>query len=74
MLTILIVAFGRWSIQFELHPKWQFEELSLRHKAKHGTRTYDRVHVTSALLLACETFRSFAPKHPGLLRWEALLR
>ncbi|HEX4264819.1 MAG TPA: type II toxin-antitoxin system VapC family toxin [Verrucomicrobiae bacterium] len=40
----------------------QFEELSLRHTAKHGFRTYDLLHVASALLFECDTFWTFDPK------------
>ena len=40
----------------------QFEELSLRYTAKFGFRTYDLLHVASALLLKCDTFWSFDPK------------
>ena len=36
----------------------QFEDLSLRHTAKYGFRTYDLLHVSSALLLGCDTFWS----------------
>jgi predicted nucleic acid-binding protein len=39
--------------------KVRFEELALRHTAKHGFRTYDLLHVASALLLGCDTFWSF---------------
>ena len=44
----------------------QCEELSLRHTARHGFRTYDLLHVSSALLLGCDTFWSFAPKANAL--------
>jgi predicted nucleic acid-binding protein len=40
----------------------QFEELSLRHTARHGFRTYDLLHVASALALKCDTFWSFDSK------------
>ena len=36
-----------------------FDRLSYRHTAKHGFRTYDILHVASALLLGCDTFWSF---------------
>lgn len=36
-----------------------FETLSQRHTAKHGFRTYDILHVASALVLGCDTFWSF---------------
>src|SRR2546428_11299295 len=32
----------------------QFEELALRHTAHHGFRTYDLLHVASALVLNCD--------------------
>jgi predicted nucleic acid-binding protein len=48
----------------------QFEELALRHTAKHGFRTYDLLHVASALLLKCDTFWSFDPKASKLAALE----
>src|SRR5687767_8145057 len=39
-----------------------FDMLAYRHTAKHGFRTYDILHVTSALLLGCDTFWSFDTK------------
>ena len=50
----------------------QFEELSLRHTAKHGFRTYDLLHVASALALKCDTFWSFDPKASKLAALEGL--
>jgi predicted nucleic acid-binding protein len=50
----------------------QFEELALRHTASHGFRTYDLLHVASALLLKCDTFWSFDPKASRLARLEGL--
>lgn len=50
----------------------QFEELALRHTAKHGFRTYDLLHVASALALECDTFWSFDPKASKLARLEGL--
>ena len=50
----------------------QFEELSLRHSARHGFRTYDLLHVASALLLKCDTFWSFDPKASKLAALEGL--
>jgi predicted nucleic acid-binding protein len=50
----------------------QFEELSLRHTAKLGFRTYDLLHVSSALLLRCDTFWSFDPKASRLAALEGL--
>jgi predicted nucleic acid-binding protein len=50
----------------------QFEELALRHTARHGFRTYDLLHVASALLLKCDTFWSFDPKASKLARLEGM--
>ncbi len=50
----------------------QFEELSLRHTARHGFRTYDLLHVASALVLECDTFWSFDPKANKLAKLEGL--
>ena len=50
----------------------QFEELSLRRTARHGFRTYDLLHVASALLLGCDTFWSFDAKAAHLGRLEGL--
>src|SRR5438067_660596 len=36
-----------------------FCTLSERHTTKHGFRTYDLIHVSSAMLLGCERFLSF---------------
>ena len=50
----------------------QFEELSLRHTARHGFRAYDLLHVASALLLRCDTFFSFDNKARKLAVLEGL--
>lgn len=50
----------------------QFEELSLRHSSKHGFRTYDLLHMSSALLLNCDTFWSFDQKATKLAALEGL--
>ena len=50
----------------------EFEELALRHTTKHGFRTYDLLHVASALALGCDTFWSFDPKASNLARLEGL--
>jgi predicted nucleic acid-binding protein len=49
-----------------------FEDLSLRHTARHGFRTYDILHVASALLLGCDTFWSFDTKASRLAKLEGL--
>jgi predicted nucleic acid-binding protein len=50
----------------------RFEELALRHTAKHNFRTYDLIHVTSALILNCDQFWSFDPKACKLAALEGL--
>ena len=50
----------------------QFEALSLRHTARHGFRTYDLLHVASALALKCDGFWSFDPKASRLAALEGL--
>jgi predicted nucleic acid-binding protein len=48
----------------------QFESLALRHTARHGFRTYDLLHVASALVLGCTTFWSFDERARRLARLE----
>jgi len=50
----------------------QFEELALRHTARHGFRTYDLLHVASALLLNCDMFWSFDIRARKLAALEGL--
>lgn len=50
----------------------QAEELALRHTARHGFRTYDLLHVASALILKCDTFWSFDLKASKLAALEGL--
>ncbi len=50
----------------------RFEELSLRHTAKHGFRTYDLLHVASAQILGSDTFFSFDQRAKSLARLEGL--
>jgi predicted nucleic acid-binding protein len=50
----------------------QFEELALRHTSRHGFRTYDLLHVASALVLKCDTFWSFDVKASKLAALEGL--
>jgi predicted nucleic acid-binding protein len=56
----------------EMELESQFEELSLRRTARHGFRTYDLLHVASALLLGCDTFWSFDAKAAHLAKLEGL--
>ena len=50
----------------------QFQTLSHRHTAKEGFRTYDILHVSSALVLGCDTFWSFDTKAKKLAKLEGL--
>lgn len=50
-----------------------FDALAYRHTAKHGFRTYDILHVASALMLGCDTFWSFDKKARKLASLEGLL-
>lgn len=50
----------------------RFEDISIRHTARHGFRTYDIIHVASALLLGCDTFWSFDAKACRLAKFEGL--
>ncbi len=50
----------------------QFEELALRHTARSGFRTYDLIHVASALILNCDHFWSFDSKASKLASLEGL--
>lgn len=52
--------------------KEKFEELSLRHTAAHGFRTYDLLHVSFALLLGCDVFWRFDVKALELAALEGL--
>ncbi len=49
-----------------------FEDLSLRFSARHGFRSYDILHVASALLLGCDTFWSFDVKACRLAGLEGM--
>ncbi len=49
-----------------------FESLSLRHTARHGFRTYDLLHVASAIALRCEAFWTFDGKARALAKLEGL--
>lgn len=50
----------------------RFEEIALRHTARHGFRTYDILHVASALCLGCGQFWSFDKKASRLAALEGL--
>ena len=58
-----------------IHPETveaMFRELSHRHTAKEGFRTYDILHVSSARVLGCDTFWSFDAKAKKLAKLEGL--
>jgi predicted nucleic acid-binding protein len=65
----LELSLGRDS---DLELEGQFEELSLRRTARYGCRTYDLVHVASALLLGCDALWSFDTKATHLAQLEGL--
>jgi predicted nucleic acid-binding protein len=48
------------------------ENLTLRHTAKHGCRTYDLIHVASALELKCTEFWTFDQRTMKLAEREGL--
>lgn len=50
----------------------QFHTLVHRHTAKEGFRTYDIMHIASALVLGCDTFWSFDAKAKKLAKLEGL--
>jgi len=48
------------------------EEITLRHSAKHGFRTYDILHVSAAIELSCDAFYSYNKKCNHLAVLEGL--
>ena len=50
----------------------KFEEIALRHTARHGFRAYDILHVSAALVLKCQSFWSFDKKACKLAKLEGL--
>ncbi len=50
----------------------KFEEIALRHTARHGFRAYDILHIASALILKCRSFWSFDKKACKLAKMEGL--
>lgn len=69
---LAIGDFLKWSPLPEDELEEAFDMLSFRHTAKHGFRTYDILHVSSALLLGCDTFWSFDVKARKLAKLEGL--
>jgi predicted nucleic acid-binding protein len=69
---LAIGDFLKWSPLPEDELDEAFDMLSFRHTAKHGFRTYDILHVSSALLLGCDTFWSFDVKARKLAKLEGL--
>ena len=49
-----------------------FVNLVHRHTARHGFRTYDLLHVATALALECDTFWSFDARAKKLAKLEGL--
>ena len=49
-----------------------FEKLVAKHSAKHGFRTYDILHVASALIMDCKSFLTFDVKVKMLAELEGL--
>jgi predicted nucleic acid-binding protein len=49
-----------------------FEKLVSKHSAKYGFRTYEILHVASALILGCKHFLSFDVKAKSLAKVEGL--
>ena len=50
----------------------EFESLVARHTARDGFRTYDIIHVASALAMGCELFLSFDKKAKSLAKLVGL--
>lgn len=50
----------------------EFDSLARRHTASHGFRTYDIMHVSSAVTLRCQRFLSFDTKANALARLAGL--
>jgi predicted nucleic acid-binding protein len=50
----------------------QFSDLVHHHTARHGFRTYDVLHVATALVLGCDTFWTFDSRTKKLARLEGL--
>lgn len=69
---LLAESFLRRMVVSQSELERQFEDLSLRHTAKHGFRTYDLLHVASALILKCDHFWSFDPRASKLAGLEGL--
>ena len=61
------------AIPLELHTLDPvFERITDQHVAKHGFRTYDILHVASALQLGCKKFLTFDKKAASLAKLEGL--
>lgn len=50
----------------------EFTSLAARHTAKHGFRTYDIIHVSSAITMRCRRFFSFDTKAKALAKLAGL--
>jgi len=82
---LALVAEGRFTDQLAIGSDWRrcepdsellfstFNDLVHRHTAQRGFRTYDMIHVASALALGCDTFWSFDKKALHLAELEGLV-
>ena len=69
------VELGVRYLHSDIPPKMvdaMFQDLAHRHTARGGFRTYDILHVSSALVLGCDTFWSFDVKAKNLAKLEGL--
>ncbi len=81
---LALVAEGQFAEQLAIGFDWRkcepdsellvstFNDMVHRHTAIRGFRTYDVLHVASALVLGCDTFWSFDKKALHLARLEGL--
>ena len=65
-------VWAQWTPIHEAPLEAVFENLAYRHTAKHGFRTYDILHVASALILDCDTFWTFDERAKRLAALEGL--
>lgn len=81
---LALVAEGQFTEQLAIGSEWRkcepdpdlllstFNNIVYRHTAKRGFRTYDILHVASAVALGCDTFWSFDEKAKHLAALEGL--
>lgn len=61
-----------WKFLPESELSRTYQSLVYRHTAQHGFRTYDILHVSTALCLGCDTFWSFDQKAKQLATLEGM--